>query len=376
MRSENKGLPGRRDHMARGVLFIILACLMVFIDLPGETVTATGKAYMGHHITLEEAEKIALNKASQQALDSFGVFIESITEVKNGLLTKEMVRGITGAIMTRKIVSTEKEIENDVIIIVVTAEFEIDNDSLNRALKSYLERSRDKETIEHLLETVQKLQKRLRERKASDLDSLEALEALEELDFNNKKLEKLLTTRQVIDHELEIYDIYKEKVKRCIRSFLAELVDDIQTEYRWDTVPRVRYRQQLYLPHVKGRWGTLRTPEYCLPLRIIVDEYSAKKFKIIPKLTFAVIFNIPVILHVNNDSMVALHLEVCISSYSYHPSISLRSTGSYEIQIPEKYTLHNIQDIDVSIGNPDYRGIYIVFHGPGREEKERLFSGM
>jgi hypothetical protein len=364
-----------KTGMTKKYLFILLF-LLFFADLSGEKVTASGKAYMGHNITLEEAEKIALNKASQQALDSLGVFIESITEVKNGILTKEVVRGITGAIMTRKIVGTSKEIENDVIVIVVTVEFEIDNDSLNKALKSYMDRSRDKETIKHLLDTIQKLQKRLLTQTKPDLDSLEALETLEELDFNNKRLEKLLTTRQVIDHEFEIYEIYKEKVKRCIRSFLPKLVNDIQSEYRWDTVPRIRY-SKLYIPHIKGRLGQHVKPEYCLPLKEIVDEYYAKEFKIIPRLKFYMRFAIPVVLHINNNSTVAQHIDVVILSIPYDTLISVGISGSFGysgIFLSENYTLQNIEDIDVSIGNPDYRQIEIEFDGPGRKEREKLFS--
>jgi hypothetical protein len=370
------GNPGMlvKTGMTKKYLFILLL-LLFFADLSGEKVTASGRAYMGHNITLEEAEKIALNKASQQALDSLGVFIESITEVKNGILTKEVVRGITGAIMTRKVVGTNKEIKNDVIVIVVTAEFEIDNDSLNRALKSYMDRSRDKETINQLLDTIQKLQKRLLRQTKPDLDSLEALEALEELDFNNKRLEKLLTTRQVIDHELEIYEIYKEKVKRCIRSFLPKLVDDIQTEYRWDTIPRLMYKK-LYIPHIRGRTGYVK-PEYCQPLKEIMDEYSAKKFKIIPHLKFYMRFAIPVILHINDNSTVAKRIDVDIQSNTYYAIIAVyisSSSGHYGIFLPERYTLQNIEDIDVSIGNPDYRQIEIEFDGPGRKDREKLFS--
>jgi len=42
-----------------------------------------GVAFIGSGITLEEAERIALNDARQKALDGVGVYIESETEIIN-----------------------------------------------------------------------------------------------------------------------------------------------------------------------------------------------------------------------------------------------------------------------------------------------------
>lgn len=63
------------------------------------TITVTGEYRMGDNDTRTDAKRLALLDAKRLALEQAGVYIESITEVKNLDLAKEEIRAYTAGIV-------------------------------------------------------------------------------------------------------------------------------------------------------------------------------------------------------------------------------------------------------------------------------------
>ena len=170
-----------------------------------KTVTTVGKAYLGSDITLEEAKTISLTDAQSIALNKLGVFVEASQTVKDFRLTQDEVRSITGAIMKSTVIKEEKKVEDKTFIFYSTVASEISLDSLREALENYQNRSKDKNLIQQLMVTVKKLRNELAIKQTK---GIKELMLVDELVFSNQRMNEFLTTKMVIDKELEIQNIF------------------------------------------------------------------------------------------------------------------------------------------------------------------------
>ena len=187
------------------IAFGICLCILLWCpNIYGKTIISEGSAFIGSGITLEEAKLIALNDARQKALNSFGVFVESETWVLDYRLTKDEIRTITGAIMSSEVLESSKEVIQNVFVLRIKAKFNISESSLQQALKNYQDRSKDQKTIKHLMKTVERLQRVFVTQKKS---TPQMVELVDEIEFSTKRLGKLLTTKEVINYELQITNI-------------------------------------------------------------------------------------------------------------------------------------------------------------------------
>lgn len=351
------------------ITLLILLFLFCHSKLVAETIITEGVAVIGSGITLEDATTVALNDAQQKALNSLGVFIESRSEVEQNILTKDEIMAITGAIIKSDILETTKEVDNETFILKIRAKFEVDNNSLDKALKNYQDRSKDKRMIQRLIEQIQKLQKQLLAKSKTDF---ELFEIVDEITFNNKRLAKLLTTREVIDWELTLQELYKKKIKRYVDHIFVDLVRRVKAAYRWDTVPR-KYGARLELPpvtrHTIAFWSEIH---WYRDMAKMSDEYNEKGLKIHPRSSFKMEFAIPVIVYVNEDRFVAGEINVSLgwrgsAEASYSGKFDYSDHRTNAIVLPQKYTLANIQDINVRLGKVNPTETKMFFWGKKEE---------
>ncbi|MBW1723930.1 MAG: hypothetical protein JRJ33_00840, partial [Deltaproteobacteria bacterium] len=86
--------------------------------------------------------------------NSLGAFVEAQRTVSDYQLTKDEIETITGAIVKSKILEQKKEVVQDTFLLKLKVEFDVDQLSLQQALQNYQDRSRDRKTINHLIERI------------------------------------------------------------------------------------------------------------------------------------------------------------------------------------------------------------------------------
>jgi len=353
-----------------GIIFLLL--LLFHIKVNGqEKIVVDGISFIGSGITIEEAKVIAMNDAKQKALEGLGTYIESQSQVVNGVLSVDEIRTITGAIITSKILETKKEVIGDSFVLKIKGEFYIDNSSLREALSNYQERSEDKIIIKKLTASIIELQKDLLNKAGTDIKTLELVD---EITFTNDRLGKLLTTKQVIDNELEIQNVYKKKLENKFYSeVIPILVEDLNKYMVWETVPYQTYRG--FSLNYIGNWQiedrfTINYTKYTDILSPVSEEYNSMNLKIRPYLDYEIKIEVPVFIYINNKKydffkiivdLLRFREDFCkveISNNSkdfttgYLPKSKYRYNvfEEWAIKIPVEYSLDNIYDIEVRLG--------------------------
>jgi len=351
-------------------LFYCLLCIFIYAQ---EKITVEGISYIGSGITVEEAKEIALNDAKQKALEGLGTYIESQSQVVDGVLTVDEIRTITGAIITSKILETKKEVIGESFVLKIKVEFNIDNSSLNKVLSNYKELSEDKIIIRELTSRIIDLQKELLNMRGVDNKTLELVD---EITFTNERLGKLLTTKQVIDNEVEIQNVYKKKFENKFYSeVIPILVEDLNKYMKWETVPYQNYRC-LSLKYI-GNWRRdivhdTFFSKYTNLLNEVSDKYNSMRLKIRPYLDYEIKMEVPVSVYINNkkydyfkifvildrykDSIHKTEISNNSKNFSIHSRLPA-SRGSigfrveeWSIELPNEYSLDNIYDIEIRLG--------------------------
>jgi len=363
-------------------LFYCLSCIFIYAQ---EKITVEGISYIGSGITVEEAKVIALNDAKQKALEGLGTYIESQSQVINGVLTVDEIKTITGAIITSKILETKKEIIGESFVLKIKVEFNIDNSSLREALSNYQERSEDKIIIKNLTASIIELQKDLINKTGTDINTLEIVD---EITFTNERLGKLLTTKQVIDNEVEIQNVYKKKLEiKFYSEVIPVLVEDLNKYMKWETVPYQNYRG-LSLKYI-GNWKTDEIyitgyTKYTSYLDAIANEYNQLNMKVRPYFDYEISLEIPIYVYINNEKNDFFKIIVDFERYKdsdssskiYNNNSTLSDKvyqslpvspnrddfSSWDIQLPANYSLDNIYDIEVRLGRINKDNVeFIIF---------------
>lgn len=100
------------------------------------TIAATGEYRMGDNDTRTDAKRLALLDAKRLALEQAGVYIESITEVKNLDLAKEEIRAYTAGIVEVIEQATRTMMEGETTVVRVDVKTKIDTDVVTRQIEA------------------------------------------------------------------------------------------------------------------------------------------------------------------------------------------------------------------------------------------------
>lgn len=108
----------------------IAVCLLffLFVVVPlsfAETkeITSKGKFVMGDLDSKSDARQVAIMNAKQMALEEAGVYLTSVSEVKNYELTKDEISSLAAGIVSTKVLDEKWEMEGEspVVIVVISA---------------------------------------------------------------------------------------------------------------------------------------------------------------------------------------------------------------------------------------------------------------
>ena len=218
-----------KHHIAFIIVFIIIF-LPDTLFAENITMTAVGEYVMGDNDTYIEAKKLALQDAKRILLEKVGTYIESKTEVKDGIVKSDEIKQYTAGIVKVEEVSDERSVlANKASVVKVHVKAIVDPDALIKQVISFrnrkdVEESAKKTSADNykLRKEIEHLNQQLRsvadEKKYQQL-STQRKEILEQIDTNEKGLILILSgeglyTAALLDRQK------KDEVKRKVKIFL------------------------------------------------------------------------------------------------------------------------------------------------------------
>lgn len=160
------------------LLFLILIPVLCFVEptvvLAGiETVISTVRQPFGGSQSPDDARVAATAKAKREALEKAGMYIESLTIVKDSVVEKDEILALAAGVLNTEIVAQKNYATDDAFGIEVTARIKVDTGILEARVKKLLE---DKDLL-----------KKYEDSRKRESELLARLSALED---ENKELKK------------------------------------------------------------------------------------------------------------------------------------------------------------------------------------------
>jgi tetratricopeptide (TPR) repeat protein len=199
---------GMRNGKARqgipaiaGCLFLILSALWSVSARAEVKVIEADSAYVvGDNDSKVDARRIAVQEAKRKALELSGVYVESLTVVKNYQLTRDDVKTYTAGVLQTEIVSEQMRGTAEHPEIYVKARCTIDTDVLAKQIDRFRESEELKEQLDSSARENDELRKerdQLVKQLAAERDKAKAAETRKKLDTVLAKEEANDDTRTV-----------------------------------------------------------------------------------------------------------------------------------------------------------------------------------
>jgi hypothetical protein len=174
-------------------LMLVLALIAVVccgVLAEQQTYETEGIHRMGSDDSLNQARNAALREAKRLALEQAGTYLNSITQVVNGQVSKDEINSIaSGVIKLDKIISEETKFDNGVTSVVIKACFIIDNDDLRKKIDDLQKSANRQEELKKIADLESKYNALLE--KLNKLENQRAQNNDQNKDNQNKKKEQL-----------------------------------------------------------------------------------------------------------------------------------------------------------------------------------------
>jgi len=341
----------------------IVTLLLILVSiLSAKKVVAEGLAQLGNGVTLEKCKELAINDARKNAISALGVFIESKTTVVNQVLTTDEITAITGAIVKMQVMEETKDVQGDVFVLKVKAAFKIDDAAFDRALNSYRQNSDNSKIVQSLTATIQQLQKELMN---SNRSGLELVNILDEITFNNTRLNKLLTTKDKIDQELDFQRFYKMQIKEnFLNEGIASFTEKLRSQISFFEVPE----------QVKGALLLKFSGKNIKPFKYgFMDqkaaEYNKSGQKLKPLLNYEIKMKFPVALNINEKSYTDSYILMKMTNSSSQTDLySRKANGEYQIFSLDSAAGSAYLNIDMYVELKDIKDISVYLKAAVRAD--------
>ena len=251
------------------VVLVIVGFLPNSLFAASVTMTAVGEYVMGDNDTYIDAKKLALQDAKRNLLEKVGTYIESKTEVKNGIVKADEIKQYTSGIIKVERIGDEKSIlDNKATLVKVSVKAVVDPDALIEQVLNFRNRTDIEEAVQKLSADNNKLKKEIEqlnqqlrnvvdEKKYQQLNT-KRKEIIKQIDTNETGLTlllsgedlhtaALLTRQNKEDAKLKVKKFIKGLASICKLSSSALEVDD-----NGDGTANVTFTVKAYIPFDLG----------------------------------------------------------------------------------------------------------------------------
>jgi hypothetical protein len=179
------------------LIFILIAFIFVypaFAEIKVFEKETTWKAAKNQ--SQEQAERLAIMEAQRQAIEEAGVFISSLTVVKDYKLDKDEITQLASGILQTKTVGVPTiSIENGILRVRVRTVIQVDTSVLDRQIEVFMKDKGALKREEEALKRVRELQVQLANLKSSEV----------------KRLEELNTQALALERERDLQRLFREE---------------------------------------------------------------------------------------------------------------------------------------------------------------------
>lgn len=190
------------------LLFVLLWTLAGPVWAEIKTFTVKAQAFIGDNQTKNEARQLATLEAKRQALEQAGTYVESLTLVKNAVLSKDEILAFTGGVSKTELLSEKALAQGGSFGLEVVARVTVDTRLVEQRIQYF---ARNREALEKekaLLARNKALEQEIRAYQAQ-LAKLKQVSQVQQLRANTgQKLEKKL---QATDWFRKGYEAYLRK---------------------------------------------------------------------------------------------------------------------------------------------------------------------
>jgi len=121
-----------------------------------------------------QAEKLAVLEAQQQSIEEAGVFISSLTVVKDYKLEKDEITKLASAILQTKTPDTPAlSLENNTYCVRVRTIIQVDTSTLNPQIEAFMKDKGAQKKADDDAKTIRELREQMANLKSSDVKRLE-----------------------------------------------------------------------------------------------------------------------------------------------------------------------------------------------------------
>jgi len=183
--------------MTRSILLFILSMLFFAVPASAEikVIEADSTYVLGDSDSKVDGRRIATQEAQRNALERAGIYVASITQVKEYRLTKDQVTAYTAGIVETEIIADETRGTPDHPALYIKARCTVDTDVLVRQIDRY----RESEELREQLEASAKEREALRKERDVLQKQLAAEKDKGKAEETRKKLDIVLTGEEGID---------------------------------------------------------------------------------------------------------------------------------------------------------------------------------
>ncbi len=160
-----------------------------------KVIEADSAYVMGDNDSKVDARRIAVQEAERKALESAGVYLESLTEVRNYQLTKDEVRGYTAGIVETEIIADEMRGTVQHPEIYIKTRCRVDT----QVVLSQIERFKENEELKEQLQASAKETEDLRKERDALVKQLAGQKDKTKAEATRKKLDAVLATQEAND---------------------------------------------------------------------------------------------------------------------------------------------------------------------------------
>jgi hypothetical protein len=146
-----------------------------------------------------QAEKLAVLEAQQQAIEEAGVFISSLTVVKNYKLEKDEITKLASAILQTKTPDTPSlSLENNTYCVRVRTIIQVDTSTLNPQIEAFMKDKGARKKADEDAKTIRELREQMANLKSSDVKRLEEMNAQAIALEREREKQRLLREEQTL----------------------------------------------------------------------------------------------------------------------------------------------------------------------------------
>jgi len=238
------------------IIFMVFLPNISFAE--SATIYGTGEYVAGDNDTILEARGLAMQEAKRDALEKVGTYLESCTEVKNSVITKDEIRMFTAGIIAVEQIKEERRLlENKGLLVTISVRATVDSSEVTRKIESFRHDNKIRQSVanlqkenKELISKIKRLNEQLKSKSTEDsYSSLRRMreEALHKLVENDQGMSVLLSGKTLADKAVS----QKDQIEAILKEMITNIeykIESVEPFYEKEKTTSIEIRVSYKIP--------------------------------------------------------------------------------------------------------------------------------